>query len=215
MGTEGLFLLCRNLQRKHFWRYYFSCLRLKRYLLHCSSIFSRILLVLFVLHGIYGDCYLINLWRNWVHFFPFKYCRQHQREYGRMNIGSRPSKRKPSGGIESLRAIPWIFAWTQTRFHLPVWLGFGAAFKHVIEKDVKNLHMLKEPVAFLQSDHWLGWDGVCQRRFKDCCFVWQASSVGKLADIWRDFESKLRRNQEPSPPGNIKENCWNIASKEL
>ncbi|RZC85070.1 hypothetical protein C5167_047856 [Papaver somniferum] len=44
-------------------------------------------------------------------------------EFARMNIGSRPSKRKPSGGIESLRAIPWIFAWTQTRFHLPVWLG--------------------------------------------------------------------------------------------
>ncbi|KAK6934151.1 Phosphoenolpyruvate carboxylase [Dillenia turbinata] len=64
-------------------------------------------------------------------------------EYGRMNIGSRPSKRKPSGGIESLRAIPWIFAWTQTRFHLPVWLGFRAAFKHVIEKDIRNLHMLK------------------------------------------------------------------------
>ena len=61
-----------------------------------------------------------------------------------MNIGSRPSKRKPSGGIESLRAIPWIFAWTQTRFHLPVWLGFGAAFKHIIQKDVKNLQMLQE-----------------------------------------------------------------------
>ncbi|CAM8903978.1 unnamed protein product [Rhodiola kirilowii] len=65
-------------------------------------------------------------------------------EYGRMNIGSRPSKRKPSGGIESLRAIPWIFAWTQTRFHLPVWLGFRAAFKDVIEKDIKNLLMLQE-----------------------------------------------------------------------
>ncbi|KAK1388824.1 Phosphoenolpyruvate carboxylase [Heracleum sosnowskyi] len=65
-------------------------------------------------------------------------------EYGRMNIGSRPAKRKPSGGIESLRAIPWIFAWTQTRFHLPVWLGFGAAFKHIIEKDIRNLQMLKE-----------------------------------------------------------------------
>ncbi|KAF9688031.1 hypothetical protein SADUNF_Sadunf02G0154700 [Salix dunnii] len=64
-------------------------------------------------------------------------------EYGRMNIGSRPSKRKPSGGIESLRAIPWIFAWTQTRFHLPVWLGFGAAFKHVIQKDIKNLQTLQ------------------------------------------------------------------------
>ncbi|XP_075483161.1 phosphoenolpyruvate carboxylase-like [Primulina tabacum] len=65
-------------------------------------------------------------------------------EYGRMNIGSRPSKRKPSGGIESLRAIPWIFAWTQTRFHLPVWLGFGAAFKYAIHKDIKNLKMLQE-----------------------------------------------------------------------
>ncbi|XP_019194133.1 PREDICTED: phosphoenolpyruvate carboxylase-like [Ipomoea nil] len=65
-------------------------------------------------------------------------------EYGRMNIGSRPAKRKPSGGIESLRAIPWIFAWTQTRFHLPVWLGFGAAFKHIIEKDIRNLQMLKD-----------------------------------------------------------------------
>ncbi|XP_010542308.1 PREDICTED: phosphoenolpyruvate carboxylase 1-like [Tarenaya hassleriana] len=65
-------------------------------------------------------------------------------EYGRMNIGSRPSKRKPSGGIESLRAIPWIFAWTQTRFHLPVWLGFGAAFRHAIQKDVRNLQMLQQ-----------------------------------------------------------------------
>ncbi|KAF8086159.1 hypothetical protein N665_0633s0011 [Sinapis alba] len=70
-------------------------------------------------------------------------------EYGRMNIGSRPSKRKPSGGIESLRAIPWIFAWTQTRFHLPVWLGFGAAFKYAIKKDVRNLHMLQD-----MYKHW-------------------------------------------------------------
>jgi len=65
-------------------------------------------------------------------------------EYGRLNIGSRPSKRKPSGGIESLRAIPWIFAWTQTRFHLPVWLGIGTAFKYAIEKDAENLNVLKE-----------------------------------------------------------------------
>lgn len=61
-----------------------------------------------------------------------------------MNIGSRPAKRRPGGGITTLRAIPWIFSWTQTRFHLPVWLGVGAAFKFAIEKDVRNFQVLKE-----------------------------------------------------------------------
>jgi phosphoenolpyruvate carboxylase len=64
-------------------------------------------------------------------------------EYGRMNIGSRPSKRKPKGGIESLRAIPWIFAWTQTRFHLPVWLGMGAAFKQALRADENIIATLR------------------------------------------------------------------------
>jgi phosphoenolpyruvate carboxylase len=42
-------------------------------------------------------------------------------------VGSRPAKRNPKGGVESLRAIPWIFAWAQTRLNLPVWLGIGKA----------------------------------------------------------------------------------------
>ena len=47
-------------------------------------------------------------------------------------LGSRPAKRKVTGGIESLRAIPWVFAWTQIRLMLPAWLGTGAAINEVI-----------------------------------------------------------------------------------
>lgn len=61
-------------------------------------------------------------------------------------LGSRPAKRKVSGGIESLRAIPWVFAWTQIRLMLPAWLGTGAAINQVIAQDQQALleEMLRE-----------------------------------------------------------------------
>ena len=60
-------------------------------------------------------------------------------ELGRLPLGSRPQKRKTGGGIESLRAIPWIFAWTQNRLMVPSWLGAGSALKKVIEEGKKDL----------------------------------------------------------------------------
>lgn len=48
-----------------------------------------------------------------------------EKELARFALGSRPARRKSDGGVESLRAIPWVFAWTQMRLMLPAWLGTG------------------------------------------------------------------------------------------
>lgn len=55
-------------------------------------------------------------------------------ELGKLPLGSRPSKRNPNGGVESLRAIPWIFSWSQNRLVLPAWLGAGEAIQFSIDK---------------------------------------------------------------------------------
>jgi phosphoenolpyruvate carboxylase len=48
-------------------------------------------------------------------------------EIADLKIGSRPASRKQSGRIEDLRAIPWVFSWSQARVMLPGWFGFGSA----------------------------------------------------------------------------------------
>jgi len=56
-------------------------------------------------------------------------------ELGNLNIGSRPARRKAdTTAINELRAIPWQFAWTQTRLILPSWLGIGEALLTAIAK---------------------------------------------------------------------------------
>lgn len=65
-------------------------------------------------------------------------------ELGNLNIGSRPTHRKTGGppSVTSIRAIPWIFAWQQTRFALPAWLGVGSALAAAIESG--NLEVLQD-----------------------------------------------------------------------
>ncbi len=55
-------------------------------------------------------------------------------ELGKLPLGSRPAKRNPNGGVESLRAIPWIFSWSQNRLVLPAWLGAGEAIQYSVDK---------------------------------------------------------------------------------
>ncbi len=65
-----------------------------------------------------------------------------ENELSRLKIGSRPARRRKGKGIEHLRAIPWIFAWTQTRMMLPAWLGVGKAIRLAVEQG--ELAALKE-----------------------------------------------------------------------
>ncbi len=68
-------------------------------------------------------------------------------EFGTLNIGSRPARRKPGGGIENLRAIPWQFAWTQTRLLLASWLGVESS----LDQDVEMLRDMYARWPFFTS----------------------------------------------------------------
>jgi len=99
-----------------------------------------------------------NAYRN--NFFNKDFLRYYfnitpQRLLEQLSIGSRPSKRNKSKDVKSLRAIPWVFAWTQIRFLLPAWLGIYEALNFAIKnKNINNLKdMLKEwPYFYAMMD---------------------------------------------------------------
>lgn len=64
-------------------------------------------------------------------------------EIGALNIGSRPMSRKNSQRFEDLRAIPWVFAWTQSRQMVPAWFAAGTGIESFINQDPSNLELLQ------------------------------------------------------------------------
>ncbi|WP_422658429.1 phosphoenolpyruvate carboxylase [Paenibacillus sp. EC2-1] len=65
-------------------------------------------------------------------------------EVGELNIGSRPSKRKNSDRFEDLRAIPWVFAWTQSRYLLPAWYAAGTGLQSFYQDNEDNMKTLQD-----------------------------------------------------------------------
>jgi phosphoenolpyruvate carboxylase len=78
-------------------------------------------------------------------FVPFFKASTPEHELGKLPLGSRPAKRRADGGVESLRAIPWVFAWTQIRLMLPAWLGSDSALKAAVATG--KLEQLREMYA--------------------------------------------------------------------
>lgn len=71
-------------------------------------------------------------------FVPYFRSVTPEQELQRLSLGSRPAKRRAGGGVESLRAIPWVFAWTQMRMMLPAWLGTGKALANQLSEGHKE-----------------------------------------------------------------------------
>ncbi len=82
------------------------------------------------------------------HFYDYFFEASPIKEVSSLNIGSRPAARKTITEITGLRAIPWVFSWSQNRIMFPGWYGVGSAFKQFIDEDPDNLaklqHMYKK-----------------------------------------------------------------------
>lgn len=109
-----------------------------------------------------------NVVRHDENFVPYFRMATPELELSKLPLGSRPAKRNPNGGVESLRAIPWIFAWSQNRLMLPAWLGALTGLKAALEKyGLETLHemSLQWPffrarlemleMVFSKADSWL------------------------------------------------------------
>ncbi len=70
----------------------------------------------------------------------------------RLTIGSRPASRRGGGGVENLRAIPWVFAWMQSRHLLPGWYGLGTGLEQAVGTyGMENLRELRSSWPFLAT----------------------------------------------------------------
>jgi len=85
-------------------------------------------------------------------FVPYFRLVTPETELGSLNIGSRPARRARGSGVESLRAIPWVFAWMQTRLLLPSWLGTDEALGSAVEEGHRDeLREMYESWPFFRS----------------------------------------------------------------
>lgn len=99
-----------------------------------------------IMNDIVEDSY--HIYRDLVfgnpHFYDYFFAASPIREVSSLNIGSRPAARKTITEIGGLRAIPWVFSWSQNRIMLPGWYGVGSSFKRFIDKAPDNLAKLQK-----------------------------------------------------------------------
>ncbi len=114
-------------------------------------------------------------------------------ELGSLQIGSRPARRKAGNGLKSLRAIPWIFAWTQTRLHLPAWLGVEAALSDAIDDGhLDELRAMAAEWPFFQSTISLLELALAKADGQIAAHYDALLTPPELADIGEDLRGRLK-----------------------
>lgn len=78
------------------------------------------------------------------HFYDYFFESSPVKAISSFNIGSRPAARKTITEIGGLRAIPWVFSWSQSRVMFPGWYGVGSSFKEFINKNPENIAILRD-----------------------------------------------------------------------
>ncbi len=78
------------------------------------------------------------------HFYDYFFESSPIKAISSFNIGSRPAARKTITEIGGLRAIPWVFSWSQSRVMFPGWYGGGSSFKEFINKNPENITILRD-----------------------------------------------------------------------
>lgn len=89
-----------------------------------------------------------DIYRDFVfgneHFYDYFFESSPIKAISSFNIGSRPAARKTITEIGGLRAIPWVFSWSQSRVMFPGWYGVGSSFKEFINKNPENIAILRD-----------------------------------------------------------------------
>jgi phosphoenolpyruvate carboxylase len=105
-------------------------------------------------------------------------------EISRLRLGSRPAKRSQAAGIDDLRAIPWVFSWTQSRIVLPAWLGLGTALARARERH--GLELLRR-----MAGEWPFFTSLLSNAEMGCAKA-DLGIARRYVELWDDVEARER-----------------------
>jgi len=130
-------------------------------------------------------------------FVPYFRTATPEIELSSLQIGSRPARRKSGGGLESLRAIPWMFAWTQTRLMLPAWLGIETALGEAIDEGAADeLRAMGESWPFFESTLSLAELALTKADERIAAHYDEVLVPPELLQMGEDLRRRLRRVEE-------------------